>query len=97
MSISILIQSIPFVCKLVLIIYVLLVLFGYLRSVWRHTQRDLVRLQRLDQIPCSRCLFFTGEYNLKCAVHPCKAFSEEAIGCADYEAAKIGSINDSKV
>lgn len=36
-------------------------------------------------MPCSRCAFFTGSYHLKCTVHPCKALSEEAIGCLDYE------------
>lgn len=90
-------QSIPFFFKLILIGYILLVLFFYLRSVWKNAQKNLTQLQRLHQIPCSNCLFFTGEYNLKCAVHPCKALSEEAIGCADYQAAKIGSVKDRKV
>ena len=91
-----LMQSIPFIFKLILISYILLILFLYLRSAWKNTQKNLIHLQRLHQIPCSNCLFFTGEYNLKCAVHPCKALSEEAIGCADYQAAKIGSVKDSK-
>ncbi|HEY9646588.1 MAG TPA: hypothetical protein V6C88_09475 [Chroococcidiopsis sp.] len=45
------------------------------------------RLRRLHQIPCSRCAFFTGEYQLKCTVQPCKALSEAAIGCPDYQPA----------
>ncbi len=97
MSISILMQSIPFLCKLILISYLSLILVVYLRSAWKNAKKNLIQLQRLHQIPCSNCLFFTGEYNLKCAVHPCKALSEEAIGCADYQAAKIGSVKDSKV
>jgi hypothetical protein len=45
----------------------------------------MIRLKRLHQVPCSHCAFFTGDYRLKCTVHPCKALSEEAIGCLDYE------------
>lgn len=90
-------QSITFGWQLVLIIYVSLCLFSYLRSAWKNIQKNLIQLQRLHQIPCSHCLFFTGEYNLKCAVHPCKALSEEAIGCADYQTAKNGAVNDRKL
>lgn len=43
-------------------------------------------VRRLHQIPCDRCCFYTGDYRLKCTVHPCAAFSEEAIHCRDYEA-----------
>jgi hypothetical protein len=90
-------QLIPFVYKLAFVICMSLGLFIYLRSAWKNTQKNLIQLHRLHQIPCSHCLFFTGEYNLKCAVHPCKALSEEAIGCADYQTAKTGSVNDHKV
>jgi hypothetical protein len=44
-----------------------------------------LRLRRLHQIPCDRCSFFTGEYRLKCTVHPCEAFTEAAIACRDFE------------
>jgi hypothetical protein len=90
-------MSIPFVFKLVLIICVSLGLLSYLRSVWKNVRKSLIQVQRLHQIPCSNCLFFTGEYNLKCAVHPCKALREEAIGCADYQATKKSSINNRKI
>jgi hypothetical protein len=90
-------QSITFGCQLVLMMYISLCLFSYLRSAWKNTQKNLIQLQRLHQIPCSHCLFFTGEYNLKCAVHPCKALSEAAIGCADYQTAKTSSVNDRKL
>jgi hypothetical protein len=42
-------------------------------------------LRKVHQIPCSRCAFYTGDYRLKCAVHPARAFSEEAIDCRDFE------------
>ena len=41
-------------------------------------------LQRLHQIPCSNCAYFTGDYRLKCTVHPMMAMSETAIGCRDF-------------
>ena len=42
-------------------------------------------VKRLHQIPCSRCTFFTGDYRLKCTVHPYSALTETAINCRDYE------------
>ncbi|KGF71902.1 hypothetical protein DO97_14460 [Neosynechococcus sphagnicola sy1] len=47
--------------------------------------RDGLRnAQRMHQIPCARCQFFTGDYHLKCTVHPKVALSESAIHCPDY-------------
>ena len=54
-------------------------------SCWQTTLRGFTYLQRLHQIPCSRCTFCTGDYRLKCTVHPYIALSEEAIGCRDFE------------
>lgn len=47
-------------------------------------QDGVARLKRLHQIPCSRCAYFTGDYRLKCTVHPCKALTEDALDCRDY-------------
>ncbi|MEM9535671.1 MAG: hypothetical protein AAGA40_08380 [Cyanobacteria bacterium P01_E01_bin.45] len=44
------------------------------------------QVRRLHQIPCHRCTFCTGEWRLKCTVHPTTAFSEQAIDCRDFEA-----------
>lgn len=52
-------------------------------------------LKRLHEIPCSGCDFFTNDYRLKCTIHPCKACSEEAIGCIDFEA-KTANCNASQ-
>jgi hypothetical protein len=60
-------------------------LASYLHAVWKSLRKDWQHLQRLHQIPCHRCVFFTGEYNLKCTVHPDKALNEDAIGCLDYQ------------
>jgi hypothetical protein len=38
----------------------------------------------MHQIPCANCQFFTGDYHLKCPIHPAIALSEAAIGCPDY-------------
>ncbi len=43
------------------------------------------QLRRMHQVPCARCLYFTGDYNLKCSVRPCDALTEQAIGCRDFE------------
>lgn len=57
-------------------------------SIWIATQDGIARLKRLHQVPCSGCVYFTGDYRLKCTVHPCKALTEDAINCIDYEPAK---------
>jgi hypothetical protein len=48
------------------------------------TQQGIAHLKRLHQVPCSNCAFFTGDYRLKCTVHPITAMSEEAIDCRDF-------------
>lgn len=70
-----------------------LVLVGFLWSIGQALMQGWANLQRLHQIPCSRCTFFTGDYRLKCTVYPDKALSEEAIDCLDYELAVIRSSN----
>ncbi|VXD11237.1 conserved hypothetical protein [Planktothrix serta PCC 8927] len=47
--------------------------------------RDTVRrAKQMHQIPCTDCVFFTGDYHLKCPVQPKIALSEAAINCPDY-------------
>jgi hypothetical protein len=58
---------------------------SFLWALWSALREGWSNLRKLHQIPCSRCAFFTGDYHLKCTVHPCKALSEEAINCLDYE------------
>ena len=62
-----------------------IVIFTYLS--WRSieiSQKAVKHLQRLHQIPCSKCAYFTGDYRLKCTVNPTIAMSETAIGCQDF-------------
>lgn len=42
----------------------------FLWSVWTAGKDGVARLRRLHQIPCDRCVFFTGDYRLKCTVYP---------------------------
>ncbi|MEG4119437.1 hypothetical protein QUA43_18445 [Microcoleus sp. N9_B4] len=53
-------------------------------SVGRTVTDSLRRAQRMHQIPCANCVFFTGDYHLKCPVQPTIALSEDAIDCPDY-------------
>ena len=56
--------------------------------VWRIckiAKQGINYVQHLHKIPCSKCVYFTGNYHLKCTVHPIKALSEEAIDCRDFE------------
>lgn len=47
--------------------------------------RDTVKqAKQMHQIPCAHCIFFTGDYHLKCPVQPTIALSEAAINCPDY-------------
>jgi hypothetical protein len=49
-------------------------------------KEGITYLKKLHQIPCDRCVFFTGDYHLKCSVNPLTAMSEVAIACRDFEA-----------
>jgi hypothetical protein len=97
MSTSILTQFASFVGKLLFITCLLVGTLGYTLVAWKSLRRNWMHVRRLHQIPCSNCIFFTGDYKLKCAVHPCKALTEEAIGCTDYQMAKKSSINGKKI
>ncbi|MBF2072652.1 MAG: hypothetical protein IGS50_02655 [Synechococcales cyanobacterium C42_A2020_086] len=54
-------------------------------SAWSMGKEAWQHASRMHQIPCSNCKFFTGNYHLKCTLHPQAALSEAAIGCPDYQ------------
>ncbi|MEB3281291.1 MAG: hypothetical protein VKK42_20445 [Lyngbya sp.] len=54
-------------------------------------------LKRLHSIPCSRCAYFTGDYHLKCTVHPKMALTEEALECGDFESSREPKLRLQKV
>jgi hypothetical protein len=58
----------------------------FLWSIFQAAAVALVQLRRLHQVPCDRCIYFTNSSHLKCTVHPCKALTENAIDCRDFEA-----------
>jgi hypothetical protein len=64
-------------------------LTGLILAICLAVRDGIDRLQRLHQIPCSHCAFYTGDHRLKCTVHPCRALSEEAIACLDYEPCQV--------
>jgi hypothetical protein len=73
-------------------VFIWLFIVNYIWSFWKDFNKSLLYVRRLHQIPCSRCSFFTGEYNLKCTVHPYKALNEEAIDCLDYEPSGLDNL-----
>jgi len=58
-------------------------------SMVRMIAASVQQAKRMHQIPCANCVFFTGDYHLKCPVHPKLALSEEAIDCNDYRGRSI--------
>ncbi|MGD1951160.1 MAG: hypothetical protein ACFB14_16135 [Leptolyngbyaceae cyanobacterium] len=53
-------------------------------QIWYTFRQGTHYLKKLHRIPCSRCVYFTGDYRMKCAVHPMSALTEDAIDCVDY-------------
>jgi hypothetical protein len=72
---------IPLLCP----IAIWLVLLFFFTALFLAIAEAWVLLRKVHRIPCSRCVFCTGDYRLKCAVHPARAFSEDAIDCRDFE------------
>lgn len=58
-------------------------------SIWSAVRDSVARARQMHRIPCSQCRYFSGNYALKCPVHPFEALSEAAIGCPDYESMEI--------
>jgi hypothetical protein len=81
-------ETMPTFYTVAFAILLALSLINFAWSTWKTLKEDLRHLRRLHQIPCDRCVFFTGEHNLKCTVHPSRAFHEEAIDCPDYRSIK---------
>jgi len=58
-------------------------------SVWSAMRDGVQRARQMHQIPCSECQYFSGNYLLKCPLHPKEALSEAAIGCRDFESDRL--------
>lgn len=70
-------------------ISILLLVAGFFTAIFRAIEEATVRLKQLHQVPCDRCLYFTGCHQLKCTVNPYQAFTEEAIFCRDFKEASV--------
>lgn len=46
------------------------------------------RSQKMHQIPCTSCQYFTYNFHLKCPVNPKIANTESAINCPDFHPRK---------
>ncbi len=87
MLIPLLLQIAPLLTSALFAVCLWLVLVGFLWSIGEAFMQGRANLQRLHQIPCCSCTFFTNDHRLKCPVHPNQALTEEAIDCLDYEPA----------
>ena len=54
-------------------------------SFWTAIRDGVSTSQRMHQIPCPNCQYFTGDYRLKCTVKRSIANTETAIDCSDYQ------------
>jgi len=89
MLVATLLQVTSPITKVIFLVCIGLILISFLGSLWSVWRQGWAHLRRLQQIPCSNCTFFTGEYNLKWALHAYNALTEAAIGCLDYEASAL--------
>jgi hypothetical protein len=53
-------------------------------TLYASAREGVQTAQQMHEIPCAKCQYFTGDYTLKCTVHPSSALSEDAIGCIDF-------------
>ena len=74
--------TMPFVCAVLAWSLVVAIALSLITTI----RRGIANLQNVHRVPCSCCAFSSSDYRLKCSVHPSVAFSEEAIGCYDFEA-----------
>ena len=58
-------------------------------GIWSAMRDSVQRAQHMHQIPCAECQYFSGNYLLKCPLHPKEALSEAAIGCRDFESNQV--------
>ncbi|NEQ47732.1 MAG: hypothetical protein F6K00_31040 [Leptolyngbya sp. SIOISBB] len=46
--------------------------------------RQFVQIRQIQTIPCYRCAYFSGDEQLRCAVHPYSALTASAKDCRDF-------------
>ncbi len=53
-------------------------------QVWRMFTVGTAQARQMHRIPCAGCQYFSGDYTLKCALHPSQAGTFDAIDCGDF-------------
>jgi hypothetical protein len=53
-------------------------------SVLQRSGQSLVNQKQKHLIPCNKCRYFSSNAYVRCAVHPSRAMTPEAIDCSDY-------------
>ncbi|MBE9045475.1 hypothetical protein IQ255_13875 [Pleurocapsales cyanobacterium LEGE 10410] len=71
---------------LVVILSLLLIAlrFFWLSSKFKLFDNISLGIRPSPQIPCKNCRFLAKNQYLKCAVHPSKVLTAQAINCSDY-------------
>jgi uncharacterized protein YpmS len=83
--ISLLIDGLqPFLIPICFVIAWTMIILVFV-NLWTATRETVKTAQKMHQIPCHNCQFFTNNYRLKCTVNPYIANTEEAIGCKDHQ------------
>ncbi|NJO40986.1 MAG: hypothetical protein HC769_16730 [Cyanobacteria bacterium CRU_2_1] len=88
-----LIQAIQFLTVPICFVSAWVLVLMLFWSMWAAVREGVANAKQMHQVPCANCRFFTGNYHLKCPVHPKKALSDAAIGCSDYEPASYWATN----
>ncbi len=58
------------------------------------TNQGINYIKKIHQIPCANCVYFKGDYRLKCTVEPIKAMTENAIACKNFASKSDYLINN---
>lgn len=53
-------------------------------SMLQRVKQDCSDLKLKQSIPCARCRYFSANTYVRCAVHPSKALTVQAVDCTDY-------------
>ena len=68
-------------CPLVLIIFLL----WFLGLAMIKIREKVTKRRQWHSTPCTHCIYFTNNHELKCAVNPCQVLTKNAVDCRDFE------------
>ncbi len=74
-------QPVSFTYFILLSCILTIVILSFMRTL----REGIYYLKMIHAVPCNNCKYFTGNYCLKCTIHPKKALTEQAIFCPDYQ------------